>query len=309
MPDIAGERARLRGQGLQMVHREQWGARQSYTSDRRVNRPASWLFLHISVTAAPSDNPAAEQAACRAVESIGQQRFGIGCSYNAAAMQSGRLYELQPLTRRGAHTVNDLPNPHFPRGSLNYSARALVLVQNVGDAVTDAQIDAAARWGAALCRSGEAVRGARWFGHRDVTRKACPGDKAYARLAELNRLTRHYEAHGLGAPEEDTFMAALTDAQQKELYRQICGDPSESRLGEVTKAVRALKPQPPGYFAKAGDDGTVYYVDAAHQSKVPMQVGGDLHEWLKALHRISGFNERAVVVDRQVLDAIPDSGF
>jgi hypothetical protein len=219
MVDIAGERARLRGQGLHMTLREQWGARQSYTSDRRVNRPASWLFLHISVTGDPADTPGAEAAACRTVESIGQQRFGIGCSYNAGVMQSGRLYEMQPLTRRGAHTVNDLVNPNLPRGSLNYSARALVLVQNVQDAVTDAQIHAAARWGAALCRSGEAVRGARWYGHRDVTRKSCPGDKGYARLAELNRLTRHYEAHGLGATQEEDDMdlnetlAAMGDGQ------------------------------------------------------------------------------------------------
>jgi hypothetical protein len=113
-------------------------------------------------------------------------------------MQSGRLYEGQPLTRRGAHTVNDKPNPSFPTGSLNYDARALALVQDVGDAVTDVQIDSAARWGAALRRSGEAIAHADWFGHRDVTNKSCPGDKGYVRLGELNALTDYYTQYGLG---------------------------------------------------------------------------------------------------------------
>lgn len=194
MTDIAGERARLAAQGLVITYREAWGAVLDYTSNRTVNRPAQWLFLHITVTADPADTVAAESAACRVVEAIGQERFGIGWSYNAGVMQSGRLYEGQPLTRRGAHTVNDKPNPSFPTGSLNYDARALALVQNVQDVVTDAQIDSAARWGAALRRSGEAIANARWYGHRDVTAKSCPGDIAYARLAELNHLTDYYAA-------------------------------------------------------------------------------------------------------------------
>jgi len=195
--DIAGERARLAAQGLEIITREQWVAHQDYTSDRAVNRPAQWLFLHITVTDDPADTTNAEAAACRQVEEIGQERFGIGWSYNAGVMQSGRLYEGQPLTRRGAHTVNDKPNPNFPTGTLNYDARALALVQNVQDAVTDAQIDSAARWGAALRRSGEAIANADWFGHRDVTAKSCPGDIAYARLGELNSLTDYYTQYGL----------------------------------------------------------------------------------------------------------------
>jgi N-acetylmuramoyl-L-alanine amidase len=208
MTDIAGERARLAAQGLHIITREQWGARQNYTSDRTVNRPAQWLFLHITVTDDPADTPDAEAKACRVVEDIGQERFGIGWSYNAGVMQSGRLYEGQPLTRRGAHTVNDKPNPSFPTGSLNYDARALALVQDVQDAVTDAQIDSAARWGAALRRSGEAIAKADWFGHRDVAAKSCPGDKAYVRLVELNALTDYYTEYGLGGvtTQEDEYV-------------------------------------------------------------------------------------------------------
>jgi hypothetical protein len=194
MTDIVGERKALAKVGFKHILRESWGSTHDYKSDRTVNRPAKWFFLHISVTADPADNPDAEEAAMRTVERIGIERFGtVGISYNEAAMQSGRLYEGQPLTRRGAHTVNDENNPIFGNSSLNRDARALVIVQNVQDAVTDAQIDAAARWAGAVIRAGEAVPGAKWYGHRDVATKSCPGDKAYARLAELNALTRRYE--------------------------------------------------------------------------------------------------------------------
>lgn len=209
---IATERAALFAQGLNIVKREDWGAAQSYLSARTVVTPAKGFFLHISVTIDGGDLPADEHAAMRTIERIGQQRFGIGFPYNAAAFDTGRLYEGQPLGRRGAHTVNDLPNPSFKRGSLNYDHRALVLPQMVDDDVTDAQIDAAARWAAAQIRAGLAVRGARWSGHRDVTRKGCPGDAGYARLPELNRLTAHYEAVGLAdtpTPEEPSMVIII----------------------------------------------------------------------------------------------------
>ena len=61
-----------------------------------MKRPADYLFLHITVTSAPAWSLASEYAACRQIEAIGQQRFGIGWSYNAGVMQSGRLYEGQP---------------------------------------------------------------------------------------------------------------------------------------------------------------------------------------------------------------------
>ena len=189
---IATERAALFGQSLDIVTRESWGARESYTSSRPVEK-ARWLFLHVAVIK-PSGDEARDM---RKIEAIGESRFGIGCSYNAAAFRSGRLYEAQPLERRGAHTVNDKPNPAFPVGSLNHLARALVLPQDVEHEVTDQQLDVAARWGAALIRAGFGYEGAEWFGHRDVTEKSCPGPKGYTRLPELNRLTRHYERVGL----------------------------------------------------------------------------------------------------------------
>ncbi|HEY5987351.1 MAG TPA: N-acetylmuramoyl-L-alanine amidase [Streptosporangiaceae bacterium] len=147
------------------------------------------------------------------MESIGISRFpATGMSYNALCPPSAVLHEGQPLTRRGAHTVNvyEIATCPVHGGSLratdssgwnlNYSVRALALCQMLDDPVHDAQIDAAARWGAACIRAGEVKPGARWHGHRDVTNKDCPGAKAYALIPKLQALTEHYVAHGL---EED----------------------------------------------------------------------------------------------------------
>lgn len=206
MTDIAAERRLLAAQGLDIGYREEWGAAQDYRSNRRVDTPAAGFFLHISVTIDHGDLTGNEHADMRAIERVGQQRFGdpydqqLGFPYNAAVFDTGRLYEGQPLTRRGAHTVNDKGIAKYGAtgASLNYGYRALVLPQMVTDDVTDAQVDAAARWAAAQARAGLARRGARWDLHRTVAWKACPGDTAAARLDELNRLTAHYEANGLG---------------------------------------------------------------------------------------------------------------
>lgn len=213
-PAIQAERKALAAQGLEIAWRSTWGAVEDYDSERPVQQ-AEYLFLHIAVVDDPSDLVGDEHTVMRNIERIGQLRFGVGCSYNAAAFDTGRLYEAQPLTRRGAHTVNDLPNPQFRVGSLNHLARALVLPQQVTHRVTDVQIHSAAKWGAAVCRTGYAVPGAEWFGHRDVTRKACPGEIAYARLEELNRLTRQYEVHGLmpaheSSEDDDMFSYEFT---------------------------------------------------------------------------------------------------
>lgn len=212
MTNIAGERTALQAQGLEIVQREQWGAVQKYTSTRDVTMPARGFVLHISVTQDPDDLGGREDDSMRVIERIGQERFGIGFPYNAAAFDTGRLYEGQPLTRRGAHTVNTREIPGFPR-DMNFAWRALCLPQMVADQVTDPQIDAAARWAAAQIRAGLAVAGATWSGHRDYASKDCPGTNGYARLDDLNALTRHYEAHGLDAPEDDDMAMSAEDRE------------------------------------------------------------------------------------------------
>lgn len=209
MTDIVGERAALRAQGLDIVEREAWGAVQKYTSDRPVTLPAVGFVLHVSVTQDPDDLAGHEDDSMRAIERIGQERFKLGFPYNAAAFDTGRLYEGAPLTRRAAHTVNTLGTPGFPR-DMNYAWRGLCLPQLCADEVTDAQVHAAARWAAAQCRSGLAIPFAVWSGHRDYAAKSCPCDLGYARIPELNALTRYYEARGLDPePPEGDPMAFM----------------------------------------------------------------------------------------------------
>jgi hypothetical protein len=231
---IASERRALAAQHLDIRSREEWGAVTDYSTPRPVETAIA-LFLHIAVVDDPGDLVGTEHQVMRTIERIGRTRFGasIGISYNAAAFDTGRLYEGQPLERRGAHTVNDLPNPHFRKGSLNHLVRALVLPQQVHDDVTDVQIDAAARWGAAVIRAGFAIPGARWWGHRDVTRKGCPGDAAYRRLGELNALTRRYEANGL---------------------EEIMNKQQEQKLDEALGLLRALVPNTPRKVITQGSD-------------------------------------------------------
>lgn len=225
MTDIATERRLLAEQGLEMRLREEYGARQSYTSSRACDRVASAFFLHIAVVDDPGDLIGTEDEVARRIEAIGQSRFGSGWSYNACAFNTGRLYEGQPLTRRGTHTVNTFERRTCPThgGSLlapatssgfnlNVNARALVLPQQVDDPVTDEQLHAAARWAAAQIRAGLARRDARWHGHRCVTAKACPGQTAYDRIDELQTLTDHYVKNGLDMALTDQDIDRIRDA-------------------------------------------------------------------------------------------------
>jgi hypothetical protein len=186
----------LREQGLAIAARPQWGSTYNYSSLRLVYIPTRYLFLHVAVIADPDDLVGTEHEVMRALERIGARRFpNTGISYSAAAFDTGRLYDAQPLDRRGAHTVNELGVPGYPY-NLNYYGHAIVLPQMVADPVTDAQVEAVARWGAAVVRAGWST--AREFlPHRKFAPKDCPGDKAVARLPEINDRLQHYIANGL----------------------------------------------------------------------------------------------------------------
>jgi len=186
----------LRAEGLQIASRRSWGSTFNYGTPRTVYVPTRYLFLHIAVVDDPDDRLSTERAVVRQIERIGIQRFpSTGISYNAVAFDTGRLYDGQPLTRRGAHTINEFGVPGYPT-NLNYYGHAIVLPQQTSDAVTNAQVDAVARWGAAVVRAGYS-RANQFMPHRKFAPKDCPGDKAVARLDDINRLLRHYIAEGL----------------------------------------------------------------------------------------------------------------
>lgn len=117
-------------------------------------------------------------------------------------------------------------------------------------------------------------------------------------LIDITRILR--AAGGSTAPSEEDDM---TPDQAKTL------DNIAQRLIRMEEDLKDVHGRAPGYFAKdpAATDNVVYYVDASHQSKVSMPVGGALHDLLKFFHQGSGFPVRAVELGADVLDGIPDA--
>lgn len=212
MVSIAEERQRLADVGLVLRHREQWGAVFDYTTDRAVQEPATLLVAHIAVVNDPGDLVGTEDQVMRTIERIGIARFpNTGISYNAAAFNTGRLYEGQPLGRRGAHTVNTRQRATCTQSGCpslgdsltavgwnnNLNARACVAPQQVTDPVTDVQVDTFARWGAGLKLAELVTKDARWHGHRCFAAKDCPGGNVWGRMDDIADLTADYVRTGL----------------------------------------------------------------------------------------------------------------
>lgn len=233
MTTIAQERAALARVGRPLRTREQWGSRYSYADARAVTEPARYQFVHITIT--NPGNYSSDDAHARAVEAIGASRFpGTKISYNRLHFQSGRAMEGQPIGRRGAHTVNDkklnacVTSGCPSRGrsftgttNLNYTARAYVICQNVGDTVTAAELDSLARSLAADRLAGFVTRDAAIHGHRCVAWKDCPASPMWGFMDELAAKVTNYVRNGFGPvpkpptpptppPEDD--MAEWTEA-------------------------------------------------------------------------------------------------
>lgn len=144
--------------------------------DLNLSGPAYQVSVHHSVTKQlpPTATRAEEHEQMRALESIGQSRFGTGISYNVVVFPSGRAYQGVSFNRRGSHT-----------GGRNSTVRSICFAGNYeANLPTDAQIATAHRI-YAEGEGGEWRRDAPMFGHRDVSQTACPGRHVYARLNEV----------------------------------------------------------------------------------------------------------------------------
>lgn len=208
MVSIAEEHRRLREAGLEFITRARWGSRFDYTNARTVVEPAKQVFVHISVTNASAYNSHA--AHVRGIEAIGIARFpNTGISYNRVILFGvDKPYLGQPISRRGAHTVNDHRRstctrfvnqcPGYkddltaPSWNLNYTARAYVYGALCGHAFTDSVLDTMARTIAADKRAGLVDRDAKIHGHRCVSSKSCPCDQIWARMHELEQRVNDY---------------------------------------------------------------------------------------------------------------------
>ncbi|GGM55358.1 hypothetical protein GCM10012275_28140 [Longimycelium tulufanense] len=166
---------------MEIVSRAQWGARYD-NGDGPAPLPASEIWLHHSVTPAPSINAsfATDASAVQHIEQIGEDRFGSGISYTFVVTPSGRVFEGHSVDRQGTHT-----------SGRNSIGRAIVLV---GNYETDIPTAAQKRAVAALLRHGYQ---AGWWrqqritgGHRQAPGNAdtaCPGRNALAAIPEINQ--------------------------------------------------------------------------------------------------------------------------
>jgi hypothetical protein len=160
---------------LSIASRASWGARYP-DGDLTLTGLAVEVFVHHSVTAQLSADAsiAAEAEQMRALESVGQSRFGTGISYNVVIFPSGRAYQGVSWNRRGTHT-----------GGRNSTSRSICFAGNYEtNQPTAAQISTAA----AIYREGKGrwwTQAAPLYGHRDVSQTACPGRYLYARIDDI----------------------------------------------------------------------------------------------------------------------------
>jgi len=177
---------------LTIEPRSRWGARYA---NGVGNRPVGRLekYGHHTVTSHLSVNAtvAQERAEMRKIESIGQQRFGRGISYNFIIFPSGRIYEGASVHRIAYHS-----------GSGRNTRGAGICF--AGNYDTNRVGDRALAAAVALLQYG--VK-AGWWGdpaltemHRDFSATACPGRHLYAQFDNINRMGRGQDKAPTPAP-------------------------------------------------------------------------------------------------------------
>lgn len=157
---------------VEIAGRGFWGARYP-DGDMNLYGLADEVFIHHTVSALlPVDAEVDdEREQMRALESIGQSRFGTGISYNVIVFPSGRAYQGVSFNRRGTHT-----------GGRNSTTRSISFAGNFEIATPSDESLATA---SAIYHQGKDTwweEGAPLYGHRNVSQTACPGKNLYARL-------------------------------------------------------------------------------------------------------------------------------
>lgn len=162
-----------------IIPRAEWGAR---FNDGFGNRTIGHLdkVLHHSVTQAPDLVPPFDDDydAIRALEAIGESRFGGGISYTFPITPAGLIFQGHSIGRIGSHTAGR-----------NSTSVGIVLVGNYENQPVTPEQDSALAW-----LLNEGVTQQFWrlntitWGHRDLKATACPGKNAYDRIAHFNAL-------------------------------------------------------------------------------------------------------------------------
>jgi len=193
---------------VKIYTRHDWKARHA---DGRgpAPQPAQRVWLH-HTAGTPGTARATFAEDCelvRAIETVGQTRFGYGISYSFIVTRSGRVFEGHSPDRAGTHTARD-----------NHHGRAICLPGDYTKiAPTAKQIAAVAE----LLQHGH--RNGWWDtpqlagGHRDApgAATACPGTHAQAAVAQINNRAAQPAGTLLISSSRTTMPAAQRWAESK----------------------------------------------------------------------------------------------
>ncbi|MFK5689615.1 peptidoglycan recognition family protein [Ornithinimicrobium sp. LYQ92] len=188
---------------INVVMRPNWGS--AYGLGWRIrDLPATTAWLHHAVTNNLPANAttARERQEMRLIDRIGYDRFkyadtgwtrpaGAGISYSYVVFPSGRAYQGHGINRASSHTAG------YNTYGLGIAVPGNTDIQDL----TDQQVDAIARLLVQLKREGALVNARLNGGHRDTGfSTSCPGNKAYARIGEINALAARYEKGHVTTP-------------------------------------------------------------------------------------------------------------
>lgn len=165
-----------------IISRKTWGARyRNGVGSRKVGRLEKYFHHTVTAHLDADATLAQEYAQMRALEQIGQQRFGAGISYNLVVFPSGRVYEGASVSRISYHSG----------GGRNTRGVGVVLAGNFEANKLNTKTFNAVVW---LLQEG--VR-RKWWGdpaltsyHKKFRSTACPGKYAIARFDDINAAGR-----------------------------------------------------------------------------------------------------------------------
>lgn len=164
---------------LTIIPRTTWGARHDDGfADAPLPAAECWAHHSVSGTHLTAASALADDiAAVRALEEIGESRFGGGISYTWLLTPAGRVFQGHSPHRRGAHTAGR-----------NDRARAVCFIGNYETSTPTPQQLRAAAWLLQHAHTRGWLRRARLDGgHRDVSATACPGTHVYAAIGHINQ--------------------------------------------------------------------------------------------------------------------------
>jgi hypothetical protein len=129
--------------------------------------------------------------------------------------------------------------------------------------------------------------------------KTCPAN----RVQQIPGIVARVRAIVLGGGTEGGFLDMLTEAQQDQIFKEICGNPETSRLGEVVVKVRQIADG--GFFAyRDNTPDHVYWIFSDKSGRLKMLRENDsMRDWLAFT---AGY--RPVDMNRTVMDGIPVVG-